>query len=170
MELLGGAAQAAVAFVFAGSAAAKIRNATPAIEALRVIGIRGRLESRAVAVLVAVELAVAALLLALDGIAAVGPALLSLGAFSLFLAYLARHAPDTACGCLGDVGSSEHGVGMARNVALGALLVFAWSGGVEQTALTVVVGAQLALVIVVWTEGFATLRALHGLAGRPGTT
>jgi hypothetical protein len=170
MELWGGAAQAAAALVFAASAAAKLRNPAPTAEALSVVGIRGRVDSLVVVPLVVVELTLATLLFSLDGIAAIGPAILALGAFSLFLAYLARNAPDAACGCLGDVGSRNHGAGIARNLLLIGLLVFAGFAGVDQTALTVSVGAQLALLVTVSTEGVATLRALHTLSSRPAAT
>jgi hypothetical protein len=169
MELWGGAAQAAVALIFAVSAATKLRNPSAAVEGLRVLGIRARIDALVVAPLVVVELTVAILLLTLDGVAAVGPAILALAAFTAFLAYLARNAPETSCGCMGDVGSNEHMLGIARNVILLGLLVFAWLGGAEHSLVTVGVGAQLALLIIVSSEGFATLRALHALTARPGT-
>lgn len=95
------------------------------------------------------------------------PAVLLLALFSVFLVALERRAPSAPCGCLGDIGSTSHVAGLARNVALGALLVVAASqppDGLNAGALLPAI--QFALLIVLLPEGFSLLRRLHGMSIR----
>jgi len=164
LESLGSVAQAAVAVIFAGSAVAKLREPSAAVDALSTLRLPAHLRSQGMRALVLLELILAALLLTRAGPSAIVPAILSLILFTAFLVYLARSAPGTSCGCLGDVGSGEHVPGIVRNALLIALLIFAWFRGADHSWLTIAIGTQIAVLILVVTEGSAILRGFHTLA------
>jgi hypothetical protein len=163
LESLGSVAQATVAIIFAGSAVAKLREPSAALDALSTLRIPVRLRSQVIRALVLLELILAALLLTRAGPSAIVPAVLCLSLFTAFLVYLARSAPGTSCGCLGDVGSGEYAPGIVRNALLIALLMFAWLQGADHSWLTIAVGMQVAVLILVVTEGSAILRGFHRL-------
>jgi hypothetical protein len=157
------AASTVGAFLVA-SAALKLVRPAGAAEALQAARLPRGLAAPAARAVAVLELAVASALLAVPGGAALGAAAALLVVFSGFLAYLAVRRPGTPCGCLGDLGSSDHRIGLGRNAALLALVAVAALGGAPgPDALAVAVGVQLALVVAVATEGIVLARGLRAL-------
>jgi hypothetical protein len=164
-----GVAASTVGVFLLASAALKLWKPASVAQALEAARLPSGLTAPAAIGVAALELAVASALFTVAGTAALGAAAVVLLLFSGFLAYLATRRPGTPCGCLGDLGSTDHGIGLARNAALLALLAVAAMGGAPRPdALAVAVGAQLALLIAVATEGVALARGLHELSTELG--
>jgi hypothetical protein len=169
MSAAAGVAVSAVAIFLLASAALKLAEPMRVGQALQAAGVPSVLTGSAAIAVAVVELAVATTLLALSGGARLAAAAVVLLLFSGFLAYLATSRPGTPCGCLGDLGSTDHRTGLGRNVALLALLAVGAVGGAPRPdALAVAVGVQLAVAIAIVTEGTALARALRELSADLG--
>lgn len=155
-------ARAAVALLFLAAAAAKLVRPAATSAALGVLRIPDRYRVTVTRLLALVEVAVAASLLLVDSPAAlVAPAVMLL-VFSVFLGHLAHRGSSVACGCLGDLGSESHWLGLSRNLCLLALLALAAGGETARTtAWSVLGGAQVAVLLIVGTEGIYVIRRLH---------
>lgn len=155
-------ARAAVALLFLLAAAAKLAQPAATSAALGVLRIPDRHRTIVTRLLALVEVAVAASLLLVPSRAALlAPAVMLLG-FSGFLGYLASRRATVACGCLGDLGSRSHALGLIRNLCLLALLALAAGGDpVGTTPWSVLGGVQVAVLLIVVTEGGYVVGRLH---------
>jgi Methylamine utilisation protein MauE len=161
----GAVAQSAVGLLFVVSGIAKLLDPSAAAEVLGVARVPERLRSPAVRALSALELGLATWLLAGGGTPAVVVALGFLAGFTAVLVYLARVAPSASCGCMGSISSGSHGVAIVRNACLALLLVVAGVEGGTPGALEVIVGAQVALLLLLATEGGGVLARLREFTG-----
>jgi hypothetical protein len=155
-------ARAAVALLFLLAASAKLVRPASTSAALGVLRIPNRYRTTVTRVLALVEVAVAASLLLVESrTVLLAPAAMLLG-FSVFLGHLASRGAAVACGCLGDLGSSSHWLGLSRNLCLLALLAVAAGGDPGGTTpWSVLGGAQVAVLLIVVTEGIYVVRRLH---------
>lgn len=154
-------ARVAVALVFLFAASAKLARPTSMSAALAVVQVPREYRAAVVRLLAVVEVAVAVALLTVQTRVVLLVPAVTLVAFSAFLGYLAYHRSSAACGCLGDLGSQSHWLGMTRNLCLlGLLALAAGSVGAETTAWSVIAGAQVAGLLVLLTEG---VYVIHGL-------
>jgi hypothetical protein len=164
----GAVAQSAVGLFFAVSGIAKLFDPSAAADVLGVVRVPERLRSPTVRALSALELGLAVWLLAGGGAPAVVLALVFLAGFTALLVYLTRVAPSTSCGCLGSISSGSHGVAIARNACLALLLVVSGLEGEAPGGLEVIVGAQVALLLLLATEGGSVLVRLREYTGNQG--
>lgn len=163
--MLLGVLQGAVGIAFAVSGVLKLAQPSSGGDALRELGVPRRLLTPLPVALGVAELVMGTLLLVVGGPIVMALAALALIAFTVVLATLHRRAPETSCGCLGDLSSpGGHLRGIARNLCLLALLAVAAVGGADGVEwLAAVAGLELALVLVLATEGLPVLRGLHAL-------
>jgi hypothetical protein len=158
----------AVALVFAVAGLLKLRDPHPAEASLgHVINLSRGTRRLVVLSLAVFELAVAAALLLASTTLLVLPAFVLLASFAVFLSLLRLRAPDAPCACLGDAGATTDAVaGLMRNAVLAGLLgIPLWVGpnGFDGPALAP--AAQLAILVVVLSDGASLLRRLAALGG-----
>jgi hypothetical protein len=157
-------ARAAVALLFLVAASAKLARPESMSAALGVLRVPPGYRTAVTRILALVEAAIAAALFAVDGRAVLLAPTLMLLAFSVFLGQLAYRRSPVACGCLGDLGSHSHRLGLFRNLCLLGLLAVAASGGPGETTLWSVLGGLLvAALLTVLTEGIYVVHGLHAL-------
>ena len=164
----GAVAQSAVGLFFAVSGIAKLLDPSAAADVLGVVRVPERLRSPTVRALSALELGLATWLLAGGGTPAIAVALAFLAAFTAVLVYLTRVAPSRSCGCMGSISSGSHGVAIVRNACLGLLLLVAGLEGGTPGGLEVIVGAQVALLLLLATEGGGVLVRLREFTANQG--
>lgn len=157
-------ARAAVALLFLFAASAKLARPTSTSAALGVLRVPGAYRAAVTRLLAVVEVAIAGALFVVDSRAVLlAPTVLLVG-FSLFLGHLAYRRSPVACGCLGDLGSRSHGLGLSRNLCLLGLVAVAASGDPSGTTLwSVLGGAQAAALLTVLTEGIYVIHGLRAL-------
>lgn len=137
-------AAVALAFVFAYSAAMKLRDNQPTRRALKAAGLSPAIASA----LPAVEIFAALALLIRPAIGAI-VALTILGAFTAFVAYLIARNIDVSCGCFGANATEPASiVDVARNLMLAVLAVTGLTAHAPTTfALEEVIFASTAIAI-----------------------
>ena len=105
------------------------------------------------------------------GKAAIAASAAALLAFSAFLTFLATRGSSVPCGCIGDlVGNRGRGVGIARNLCLLGLLALAASQPGDPSAVTLAVGAQVALLLILLSEGLPIIASILALKPRSGAS
>ncbi|MDQ3822741.1 MAG: hypothetical protein M3321_05820 [Actinomycetota bacterium] len=167
VELLAESCRAAVGLFFIGTGILKLvrpRVLDGALAALRV--------PSAVRLPASVALALGELLLGVVMIAVAGPVVLlaagiALAGFSGMLGFLAKRAPQVSCGCLGELGTGAHSLGLVRNALLATLLVAAATAPSNALGVApLAIGLQLALLVTVATEGLYVIRLVRRTEGR----
>jgi hypothetical protein len=154
-------ARGAVALLFLFAASAKLARPSSTSAALGVLRVPEKYRTGVTRLLAVAEVVIAAALLTIDDRSALLAPAVMLLAFTLFLGYLAYRRSPVACGCLGDLGSQSHRLGLSRNLCLLGLLALAASGDPGGTTLwSVLGGTQVAVLLVLLTEGIYTV---HGL-------
>ena len=154
-------ARVAVALVFLFAASAKLARPASMSAALAVLRVPRDRRAAVTRLLAVAEVAVAVALLTVQNRAVLLLPAVTLVAFSAFLGYLAYHRSSASCGCLGDLGSQSHWLGLTRNLCLlGLLALAAGSGGGATTPWSAIAGVQVAGLLVLLTEG---VYVIHGL-------
>ena len=157
-------ARAAVALLFLFAASAKLARPASTSAALGVLRIPGEHRTAVTRLLAVVEIAIAGALVAVGSRAVLLAPTVLLVAFSLFLGQLAYRRSPVACGCLGDLGSHSHRLGLSRNACLLGLLAVAAvgdPGGI--TWWSVLGGALVAALLIVLTEGIYVVHGFRAL-------
>lgn len=155
-------ARIAAASFFVVAAVVKLVDPQSLTSPLAAIGFHGRGRVLMARLMPVVELAAGALLLAVPTRAAVLPAAGLLLVFTVVLFFLSTRAPTVECGCLGDIGTGSHSVGISRNIVLGACLGFAAFGATPEFSFPAfAVGLELVLLIWLSTEGVAVFRTVR---------
>jgi MFS superfamily sulfate permease-like transporter len=150
-------ARGAVGIFFIASGSLKLLRPRSASTAVEVLGLGRRAATAAVVVLALLEVLLGTVLVVSRARVVLVSAVVLLALFSAFLLFLRRAAPSVRCGCLGDLGSGNHALGLVRNALLVGLLAlgFAASGDLDLPSLAI--AGQLALLVAVVTEGGAVL-------------
>jgi len=155
-------ARATVALLFLLAASAKLVRPAATSAALGLLRVPNRYRTIVTRLLALVEVVVAASLLLIESRTALLAAAVMLLGFSVFLGHLAYRRAAVACGCLGDLGSRSHWLGLSRNLCMLALLALAAGGDPGKTTLwSVLGGAQVAVLLIVVTEGIYVVGRLR---------
>lgn len=156
------AASSAVGISLVLAAGVKVGKADGAREAMAFMKVPVRLQLPATIALATIELFAGLALLFLGSRVAAVAGLALLLPFTALLLVLARKAPTTRCGCLGDLGEVDHVVGVGRNILLVLLLVLA---SVEvpgrPTIMAVLAGVQVVILMLVVSTGLSVMRHLR---------
>jgi hypothetical protein len=135
------------------SAGLKLGQPGQPIEALRAVRVPASWRKPVLGLLVVGEAGTAVLLLTRGGWLGPVAAAVMLGALTAFLALIAVRAPSAPCGCLGDLGFGDQTVAFVRNGMLLALLAVGVVSRGAPSLVTVAAGAELAILVIVLTEG-----------------
>jgi hypothetical protein len=154
---VGVGARGAVGIFFIVSGSLKLLRPASTSAAVEVLGLGGRAASAGVVILALLELLLGAALVISRAWAILVLAVVLLALFSAFLVFLRRAAPSVRCGCLGELGSGDHTLGLVRNALLVVLLALAYAASGDLDLPSLAIAAQLALFVAVVTEGGAVL-------------
>jgi hypothetical protein len=166
MAAISGTCMAAVALIFVVAGISKLLVPAPTSAALRAVD--PRLERKDLTFcLGTVELALAVSIVLIGGMWVVALALAALLVFTAFLVFLARQPDPVSCGCIGDGMGDETGQwgGLMRNGLMFGLLVLGSAHPGPPDASAFLTGLQLALAVLLLSEGGATVRAIRQARG-----
>lgn len=150
-----------MALFFCASGVAKLLRPTRAAQASGHLGVAFPLQVPSVALLSLVELGVAAMLLRSGAFPVLSAAILLCG-LTIWLLMLRSRAPHASCGCLGELGTGNQAVGVARNFILLVLLGAAASQPSAPQPIALLVGVEFFLTVTLTTEGVSLLHHMRG--------
>lgn len=153
--------RATVGVVFLMAAVLKLRRPMSVAPALAAIGLPRVARAPAALGIAGIECLLGGLLIFTGDRASVIVAAGAVALFTALLAYLEARAPGARCGCLGEFGSGDHLMGIARNGLLLGLLVLALVSPARPDGLAVITAVQVALGIAIVPEGIQLVRRLR---------
>jgi hypothetical protein len=168
VEVLAAGSRVAVGSFFVLSALAKFHGSGATVRATGALGIPTSLQLPLVRTLATLELTLGVLLLVspVNQLAVLAATAAMVVLLTGALLALSRRAPTLSCGCLGDLGTGSHSVAVVRNCTL---LVFVAIAALRPNAggsWSYLLGAELAVLVAVGSEGLGTVRSVASYARR----
>jgi putative oxidoreductase len=158
----GEVSRCAVGVFFVASAVLKVVAPASVHESLDAFHLTSVWRTPLVVALPAVEITIGGLLVFTGGKVGLIIGGGSVALFSVFLGLLTLRAPGVRCGCLGDLGSGDHALGLVRNLILALLVILAWSStSAAPGPLAVIGGVEIAFAVAVLSEGIYVLKGLR---------